>query len=145
VFEPANILKIDSVQVDARTVHDVKVSEDGKIAIISREGASNRKNGIIIIDVSNPRDVKIISEYTKNLTGGVHNLFIYQNHVYALSAGQKYYILNIEDPVNPVEVGMFELGKEGQTYQLQQGLQDLLCSIYNIFDRHLKHKHDFDK
>ena len=52
VTDPANILKIDSVQVDARTVNDVKVSEDGKICIISREGASNRKNGIIIIDVS---------------------------------------------------------------------------------------------
>ena len=78
VTDPSNIIKIDSVQVDARTVNDVKVSEDGKICIIGREGASNRKNGIIIIDVSNPFDVKIISEYTKNLTGGVHNLFIYQ-------------------------------------------------------------------
>ena len=115
VTDPSNIIKIDSVQVDARTVNDVKVSEDGKICIIGREGASNRKNGIIIIDVSNPFDVKIISEYTKNLTGGVHNLFIYQNHVYALSGGQKYYILNIEDPTNPKEVGMFEIGKEGQS------------------------------
>ena len=115
VTDPSNIIKIDSVQVDARTVNDVKVSEDGRICIISREGASNRKNGIIIIDVSNPFDVKIISKYTKNLTGGVHNLFIYQNHVYALSAGQKYYILNIEDPSNPKEVGMFEIGKEGQS------------------------------
>ena len=114
VTEPSNIKKIDSVQVDARTVNDVKVSEDGKICIISREGASNRKNGIIILDVSNPYDVKIIKEYTTNLTGGVHNLFIYDNHVYALSAGRKYYILNIEDPTNPIEVGMFELGKEGQ-------------------------------
>jgi len=114
VTDPANILKIDSVQVDARTVNDVKVSEDGRICIIGREGASNRKNGIIIIDVSNPYDVEIIAEYTKNLTGGVHNMFIYENHVYALSGGQKYYILNIEDPKNPVEVGMFELGKEGQ-------------------------------
>ena len=114
VTEPSNIKKIDSVKVDARTVNDVKVSEDGKICIISREGASNRKNGIIIIDVSNPYDVKIIKEYTTNLTGGVHNLFIYDNHVYALSAGRKYYILNIEDPTNPIEVGMFELGKEGQ-------------------------------
>ena len=114
VTDPSNIKKIDSVQVDARTVNDVKVSPDGKIAIISREGASNRKNGIIIIDVTNPYDVNIIKEYTKNLTGGVHNLFIDEKHVYALSAGQKYYILNIEDPTNPVEVGMFELGKEGQ-------------------------------
>ena len=115
VTNPSDIKKIDSVQVDARTVNDVKVSPNGKIAIISREGASNRKNGIIIIDVTNPYDVKIIKEYTKNLTGGVHNLFIDDKHVYALSAGQKYYILNIEDPTNPKEVGMFELGKEGQS------------------------------
>ena len=115
VTSPSNIKKIDSVQVDARTVNDVKVSADGKICVISREGASNRKNGIIIIDVSNPYDVKIISEYTKNLTGGVHNVFIYEDHVYALSNGQKYYIINIEDPKNPYEVGMFEIGKEGQS------------------------------
>ena len=109
VTDPVNITRIDSVQVDARTVNDVKVSEDGKICIISREGASNRKNGIVIIDVTNPRDVEIISTFTENLTGGVHNLFIYQNHVYALSAGQKYYIINIEDPKQPRIVSKFEL------------------------------------
>ena len=43
VSNPSNLKKIDSVQVDARTVNDVKVSQDGKICIISREGASNRK------------------------------------------------------------------------------------------------------
>ncbi len=115
VSDPSNIKKIDSVQVDARTVNDVKVSQDGKICVITREGASNRKNGMIIIDVSNPRDVKILSEYTKNLTGGVHNVFIDNNHVYALSNGERYYVVNIDDPSNPKEVGMFELGKEGQS------------------------------
>ena len=109
VTNPANISRIDSVQVDARTVNDVKVSEDGTLCIISREGASNRKNGIVIIDVTNPGDVEIISTFTENLTGGVHNLFIYQDHVYALSAGQKYYIINIEDPEQPRIVSKFEL------------------------------------
>ena len=115
VTNPANIVKIDSVQVDARTVNDVKISEDGKICIISREGASNRKNGIVIIDVTNPRNVEVISTFTENLTGGVHNLFIYQNHVYALSAGQKYYIINIEDPANPRIVSKFELETPGHS------------------------------
>lgn len=109
VTDPAGIELIDSVRVDARTVNDVKVSEDGKVAVISREGASNRKNGLVIIDVSNPRDVKIISEFSENLTGGVHNVFIYKNHVYALSAGRKYYSINIEDPAHPRIVGEFEL------------------------------------
>ena len=114
VTNPSKIRKIDSVQVDARTVNDVKVSQDGKICVISREGASNRKNGIIIIDVTNPKDVKIISEYTKNLTGGVHNVFIDNNHIYALSNGERYYIINIDNPNKPIQVGMFEVGKEGQ-------------------------------
>ena len=114
VTNPSKIKKIDSIQVDARTVNDVKVSQDGKICVISREGASNRKNGIIIIDVTNPKDVKIISEYAKNLTGGVHNVFIDNNHIYALSNGERYYIINIDNPNKPIQVGMFEVGKEGQ-------------------------------
>ena len=114
VTDPGNLKKIDSVQVDARTVNDVKVSADGKISIISREGASNRRNGIVILDTTNPYDVKILSEYTTNLTGGVHNLFIYEDHVYALSNSERFYVINIEDPTNPYEVGMFEIGEKGQ-------------------------------
>lgn len=113
VTNPARIELIDSVRVDARTVNDVKVSEDGRVAVISREGASNRKNGLVIIDVSNPRDAQVISEFSENLTGGVHNVFIYKNHVYALSDGRKYYSINIEDPKNPRIVGEFELDTPG--------------------------------
>lgn len=113
VTDPASIQLIDSVKVDARTVNDVKVSEDGKVAVISREGASNRKNGLVIIDVSNPRDAKVITEFSENLTGGVHNVFIYKQHIYALSDGRKYYSINIEDPANPRIVGEFELDTPG--------------------------------
>jgi hypothetical protein len=113
VTDPANIMKIDSVQVDARTVNDVKISEDGTICIISREGASDRKNGLVIIDVKDPSNAEIISRFDENLTGGVHNVFIYDKHVYALSAGQKYYIINIEDPKNPKAVGKYELDTPG--------------------------------
>lgn len=109
VTNPANIFKIDSLQVDARSVNDVKVSPDGKICVISREGASNRKNGFIILDVTDPHDVKQLSTYTENLTGGVHNLFIYEDHVFALSAGQKYEIVNISDPTKPYRVSKFEI------------------------------------
>ncbi len=109
VTDPSAIQRIDSIQVDARTVNDVKVSEDGKICVISREGASNRKNGIVILDVSNPREVEIISTFTENLTGGVHNLYIYQDHVYALSAGQKYFVIDIKNPKEPKIVSKFEL------------------------------------
>ena len=112
VSDPTNIKKTDSVKVDARIVNDVKVSKDSKICVITKEGASNRKNGFVVLDISNPSDVKVLSEYTDGLTGGVHNVFIDNNHVYALNAfgnPAKFEVVNIEDPRNPKGVGKFEL------------------------------------
>ena len=113
VTDPENMKAIDTVRVDARTVNDVKVSEDGRICVISREGASNRKNGFVILDVSNPADVKILSAFDQELTGGVHNVFIYENHVYAVNNSVRYDVINIEDPKKPYRVSRFELGTPG--------------------------------
>ena len=54
ISDPANMEIIDTIKVDARTVNDVKISEDGRVGVISREGASNRKNGLVILDVTDP-------------------------------------------------------------------------------------------
>ena len=116
VTEPAAMRLIDTVRVDARTVNDVKVSEDAKFCVISREGASNRKNGLVILDVSDPQNgITVIARYDDQLTGGVHNVFIAENHIYALSAGRRYDILNAEDPTNPYRVGRFELDTPGHS------------------------------
>jgi hypothetical protein len=115
VTDPSNMKMIDSVLVDARTVNDVKVSEDGRIAVISREGASNRRNGLVILDVSDMQTggARILATFEDELTGGVHNVFVYDNHIYALSAGQRYDIINIEDPTNPYRVGRYAHDSRG--------------------------------
>lgn len=113
VTDPTNPELLDSVIVDARTVNDVKVSEDGRICVITREGASNRRNGIVILDCTNLRDVAILSTFDEGLTGGVHNVFVYRNHVYAVNNGRKYDIINIEDPTKPYRVAVFELDTPG--------------------------------
>ena len=116
VTDPAHIEKLNEVQVDARTINDVKVSEDGDIAVIGREGASDRKNGIVVLGVGNPREgVPVLGEFTDQLTGGVHNLFISEDHVFALSAGRRYDVISIKDPANPQRVGRFELGTPGHS------------------------------
>jgi len=114
VSDPTNIEKIQEVQVDARTVNDVKVSEDGDVAVISREGASDRRNGFVVLGVGRPREgVPVLSEFTDELTGGVHNIFISEDHVFALSAGRRYDVINIEDPRKPRRVSRFELDTPG--------------------------------
>ena len=115
ISDPSKMKIIDTVKVDARTVNDVKISENGRVGIISREGASNRKNGLVILDVTDPYNVKITKMYDDDLTGGVHNVFIYQDHVYALSAGTRYDVINISDPANPFRVSSYELDTPGHS------------------------------
>ena len=113
VTDPASPVLTDSLVVDARTTNDVKVSEDGELCVISREGASNRRNGIVIVDCSDPRNVEIVSTYDDQLTGGVHNLFVYEDHVYAVNNGVRFDVINIEDPTAPHRVGRFQLDAPG--------------------------------
>ena len=115
VTDPANMVIIDTVTVDARTVNDVKISEDGRVGVITREGASDRKNGFVILDVSDPYNVTISAAYNDDMTGGVHNVFIYENHVYAVNNGRKYDIINIDDPKKPFRVGVYELDTPGHS------------------------------
>ena len=115
VTDPRNLELIDTVQVDARTVNDVKVSADGTLCILSREGASNRRNGIVLLDVTNPREVEILAGFDQGLTGGVHNVFVEENHVYAVNNGRRFDVVNVEDPRNPFRVSRFETTTPGRS------------------------------
>lgn len=107
VTDPAAPMVYDSVQVDARTVNDVKVSPDGRWGALSREGASNRRNGVVILDLADPTAPRIAANYDDGLTGGVHNMFATDTHLFALSGGDKYVILDMADLGNPTVVGEY--------------------------------------
>ena len=115
VTDPANMQRISEVQVDARTVNDVKVSEDGRIAVITREGASNRRNGFVIVDVADPRNPEVLSRFDDELTGGVHNVFFHEGHIYAINNGRRWDVINAEDPRNPFRVSRFEDPRPGRS------------------------------
>ena len=51
------------------------VTPDGKVLVFTREGASDRKNGIVICSLEGPAHPKVISGYTATVTGGVHSTF----------------------------------------------------------------------
>ena len=115
VTDPRDMQLIDTVQVDARTVNDVKVSADGSVCAISREGASNRRNGVVLLDCSNPHDVQILSSFDQGLTGGVHNVFLDESHVYAVNNGRRWDVINVEDPRNPFRVSRYETTSPGRS------------------------------
>ena len=108
VTDPENIVKSDSIQVDARSVNDIKVSPDGRYASLTREGASDRRNGVVILDLADPAHPRIAAEYTEGLTGGVHNAYPTNDYLFALSNGDKYVILDVTDIYNPTYVSEYD-------------------------------------
>jgi uncharacterized protein YjdB len=109
ISDPKNPKLTDTVKVDARTVNDISTTSDGKILVISREGASNRKNGIAFYDTSDPAHPKLISEYTATVTGGVHSAFVDKHYVYLTDdATGSMRVIDFADVKNPKEVGRWQ-------------------------------------
>lgn len=106
VTDPALPTLTDSVVVDARLVNDVAVNREGTLAVVTREGASDRRNGIVVLDLSTPAHPRVKSVFTETLTGGVHNTFIDGHHVYAVHNGTAdLHVIDVSDPAAPSQVG----------------------------------------
>jgi len=114
---------VDSMMTNARIVNDVMTTEDGKYGVFSREGASDRKNGIVVFDASNPCHPKPVSEYTQTVSGGVHSSYVYKGHAYITDdATGSMRVIDIQDPMHPREVARW------QTEQTEAGryLHDIM-------------------
>ena len=96
----------------------MKIHENNRVAIVTREGASDRRNGMVLLDLADPAHPSILSEYKETVTGGVHNVWILgdEDLVYACHNGTSdMHIIDISDPASPVEIGRWGLDKEGKT------------------------------
>ncbi|HEV7744489.1 MAG TPA: Ig-like domain-containing protein [Pyrinomonadaceae bacterium] len=116
ISDPTRPKLTDTVKVDARLVNDISTTADGKILVISREGASNRKNGIAFFDTSDPAHPKTISEYTATVTGGVHSAFVDGHYVYLTDdATGSMRVIDFADVKHPKEVARWEVPNEVAT------------------------------
>lgn len=123
ISNPANPFVTDSIVANTRRVNDIVTTADGSILVFTREGAADRRNGIVICDNSNPAHPKPIAEFTEGVTSGVHSLFFYEHprygrHLLLTNDGTgELHILNLDDPRNPREVARWATGRpvEGRT------------------------------
>ncbi|OLC07710.1 MAG: hypothetical protein AUH42_02990 [Gemmatimonadetes bacterium 13_1_40CM_70_11] len=100
---------VDSMMTNARIVNDVMTTEDGKVGVFSREGASDRKNGIVVFDASDACHPKPIAEYTETVSGGVHSAYVSQGHAYITDdATGSMRVIDIRDPSHPKEVARWQ-------------------------------------
>ena len=113
IADPATPRIVDSLVIDARLLNDVMTSADGRILVVSREGASNRRNGLVFFDASDPRHPKLLSEFSETVTGGVHSAYVYQHYVFATDdATGSLRIIDFADPRAPAQVARWEVPRE---------------------------------
>ncbi|MFI5310047.1 MAG: Ig-like domain-containing protein [Gemmatimonadales bacterium] len=114
VSDPAKPAIVDSVIVNAREINDMMTSEDGKVMVITREGADNRKNGLVVATLENPLHPKVVGEFTDGVTAGVHSAYIftqpkYGTHVYLTNDGTgALHVVDINDPAHPKQVAVWK-------------------------------------
>ncbi len=110
VSDPANPVVTDSLVSDTRRVNDVMTTPDGRFLVHTRESASNRRNGIVIASLEDPRHPRAIAELTEGVTAGVHSAFVHEQpgfgtHVYLTNNGTNtMHVIDISDAANPREV-----------------------------------------
>jgi len=120
ISDPSNPVVTDSLMANTRRVNDIMTTPDGKYLVHTREGAADRKNGIVIASLEDPAHPKVISEFTEGVTGGVHSAFIYQQpkygtHIYLTNdATGVLHIVDINDPYHPKEVARFSSRSDQQ-------------------------------
>jgi uncharacterized protein YjdB len=109
IADAANPRLLDTLKVDARLINDISTTPDEKIGVFTREGASNRKNGIVFLDTSDPAHLKVLSEYTATVSGGVHSAYIDSHYVYLTDdATGSLRIIDFQDAKHPKEVARWQ-------------------------------------
>ena len=133
ISNPASPTVVDSIVVNAREINDMMTTPDGNFMVLTREGADNRKNGIVIVDTHDPLHPKQISEFTDGVTAGVHSTFIFQQpkfgtHIYLTNDGTgALHVIDISDPYHPKQVSTWaprqsDAGRMLHDIDVQDGL-----------------------
>ena len=133
ISDPAKPVVTDSIVANTRRVNDVMSTPDGKFLVFTREGAADRKNGIVIASIEDPAHPKAIAEFTEGVTAGVHSAFIYKQekygtHVYLTNDGTgAIHIVDISDPYHPKETAQWktpraDAGRSLHDIDVQDGL-----------------------
>ena len=133
ISNPASPTVVDSIVVNARSINDIMTTPDGNTLVITREGAADRKNGIVIADTRDPLHPKLLSEFTEGVTSGVHSAFVHQQpkygtHVYLTNDGTgAVHIVDITDPAHPKQAATWktaraDAGRSLHDIDVQDGL-----------------------
>jgi hypothetical protein len=123
----------DSIVENTRRVNDIMTNPEGTHLVFTREGASDRKNGIVIATLDDPLHPKKCADFTEGLTGGVHSTFVYKQdkhgtHIYLTNDGTgAIHIIDWNTPCQPKTAAVWktprpDAGRSLHDIDVQDGL-----------------------
>jgi hypothetical protein len=111
ISNPARPVVVDSILANTRLINDMQTTADGNYLVFTREGAADRKNGIVIADTRDPLHPKEIAQFVDGVAAGVHSVYLYEHpqhgrYVYLTNDGTGAIdIVDLKDPAHPVRAG----------------------------------------
>ena len=111
ISDPAKPVVVDSIMANTRLVNDMQTTADGNLMVFTREGAADRRNGIVIADTRDPLHPKEIAQFTDGVAAGVHSVYLYEHaqygrYVFITNDGTGAIdIVDLSDPAHPTRAG----------------------------------------
>lgn len=106
VSNPATPVLTDSVRVDAGAISDVAVNQAGTLAALGRRGASNRRNGVVFLDLADPAHPRPAGQFWESLSAGVEAVWLDGDRLYASDLGTgELAVLDVSSPRDARVVG----------------------------------------
>lgn len=131
VKDPARPAIVDSITADARLINDVMTDEEGRILVHTRQGASDRRNGIAVYTLDDPFRPKLVGQFVDPVTSGVHSAYVhtqpkYGTFAYITSDFQgRIYIVDLNDPANPKQASFWQVPRtDGGRYVHDMEVRD---------------------
>lgn len=128
--DPARPALVDSVAVDARVVADVAVNAEGTLAVATRQQSRSRRDGLVVLDLSDPAHPRVAADYFETVTGGVLAAAIDGRHAYVVNAGTAdLHVIDLSDPADPREVGRWGLRDRPERHLQDVAVRDGLAYL----------------
>ena len=129
----------ETLKVDARSLPDFSLTADGRIGVLTREGASNRQNGLLFLDTSDLARPKILSSFTETISGSVHSAFIDGHYVYLTDdATGSMRVVDFSDVKSPKQVARWELALPATKAQTEHAMAGMSMGSRHLHDVQVK-------
>lgn len=113
VSDAAKPRALDTVAVEARAIAECTVDPESRLAAVVLDGGPGARSRIALLDVSSPRDAKLLATYDDGL-GTLRGVTIAKQHLYVVSDARRLDVISLENRARPRRVGTLELRRAGE-------------------------------